>query len=195
MTKRSKTRIHKATAQMIVPQDDDAARAMIAKLGQIDRNLAEVGELIRARIEGARADFKAITDVANGEAKLIHAALQAYFEANADRLTDGGKRRTVDWPEGRMGHRLSKPKLKLLAEEDSIIDVIDRLGLDGLLRVDVQLEKPAITNILKGGTDFAAEHVAVLAALMSIEQREEFFAAAHDVATATTIDHGETNNG
>jgi phage host-nuclease inhibitor protein Gam len=170
MTK-STRRVTKSAADMMTPKTDDEARHMLAKLGLIDREIKRVDELATAQIAAARADQKAFTDLRLGEAKLIHLALQNYFTAHETRLTDGGKRRAVQWPEGSMGHRLSKPKVKLLLEEEDVLDELEARGLDHLIRQTQSIAKDVILAA-------DPEDIAHLADLLTIDQRKEFFATA-----------------
>lgn len=183
---KSSRRVYKSAASAVVLNTDTEARAMIARLGEIDRAIAHQADIARQEVEQAKATLKAVADNLTTDAKAIHRALKSYFEAHADRLTDGGKRKTVDWPEGRMGHRLSKPKLKLLMEEALVVDFLDARCLDHLLRVDIHVDKAAMLAALADGTDNVAD-------LAEIDQREEFFAAAAEVETerAVEVDAGE----
>lgn len=165
-----KPRITKSAADLILPQNDTEARVMIARLGTAQRRAAAQTELVRAEIEKLKSDLKSFLDVIDGEARLLHKALQAYFTAHAERLTEGGKRRTVDWPEGQMGHRLSKPKVKLLLEEALVIDFLDTRQLDEMLRVKTEIDRNALLAALQDGIPEVLD-------LAEIDQREEFFVA------------------
>lgn len=180
-----KPRVTKSkAAELIVPQTDDQARAIIARLGDGTRRLAEQAELTRQQIESLRGQLKAFADVIDQEAALQHRALQIYFEAHAERLTDSGRRKTVDWPEGQMGHRLSKPKVKLLMDEQLVIDFLEAWNLDHMLRVKVEIDRQALlADLLTEGP--------LVSDLAEIVQREEFFVApaAADAPPALEVTH------
>ncbi|TXG82041.1 MAG: hypothetical protein E6R12_12565 [Sphingomonadales bacterium] len=180
-----KPRITKSkAAELIVPQTDDQARAIIARLGDGARRLAEQAELTRQQIDSLRGQLKAVADVIDGEAALQHKALQIYFEAHAERLTEGGRRKTVDWPEGQMGHRLSKPKVRLLQGEELVIDALEARALDVMLRVKVEVDRQALLADLLSKEPLVSD-------LAKIEQREEFFVApaAADAPPALEVTH------
>jgi phage host-nuclease inhibitor protein Gam len=165
------TRTYKSAASLIVPQDDEAARNMLARLGEIDRDIAAAAEQVRKQVEKAKAQLKKFSDVRTDEAKTIHRALQSYFEAHQARLLDGSERKSIDWPEGCLGLRLSKPALKLIQEEALVIDALDERNLDEFLRVQISINRKAmIAALLDGTTDLLAD-------LAEIKQREEFFAS------------------
>lgn len=180
-----KPRVTKSkAAELIVPQNDDQARAVIARLGDGTRRLAEQAELTRQQIESLRGQLKAFADVIDEEATLQHKALQIYFEAHAERLTDNGRRKTVDWPEGQMGHRLSKPRVKLLQDEELVIDALEARALDIMLRFKVEIDRQELL------ADLLTEEPLV-SDLAEIVQREEFFVApaAADAPPALEVTH------
>jgi len=180
-----KPRVTKSkAAELIIPQTDDEARRMVARLGDQARRVAEQAELTRQQIESLRGQLKAFSETIDQESALLHKALQVYFEAHAERLTEGGKRRSVDWPEGQLGHRLSKPKVKLLLDEDSVVDLLDARGLDHLLRTRIEIEKPALLAALLNAE-------AEVLDLAEVVQREEFFVApaAADAPPALEVTH------
>jgi phage host-nuclease inhibitor protein Gam len=176
------TRTYKSAAQLIVPQSDDAARVMLARLGEIDADISARKASINAEIEKAKAQYKAYADTRSDEAKTIHLALQSYFEAHAQRLTEDGARKSIDWPEGRMGLRQSKPKLKLLMEDAEIISELDARNLDHYLRTQISLNKEGLIAALLDETDEA------ITDLVTIEQREEFFATAASLQAEDSVE-------
>jgi phage host-nuclease inhibitor protein Gam len=183
-----KSRIYKAAAP-IIPLDDETARAMIARLGEIDSSVAAQAEIAQGAITQLKADLKVFVDLRNEEAKLLSAGLHGYFQKHENRLTDNGKRRSVDWPEGRMGYRLSKPSLKYLMDEDAVVDALDARNLDHFIRITVEPNKELMLAALIDKTD------ADIGDLCEIKQREEFFAAAASISQPDSVDVGAPEYG
>lgn len=123
------------------------------------------------------------------EMKSILAAAKPWWAANSDQLTEG-KRKSVELAGCLIGERLSKPALAFPKPEEHAINLIEGQAWPALLRVEKELDKPAIMKALAfvpPSSASEAEIDGIVDAMdlrdtlqrfgFSISQREEFFIA------------------
>lgn len=138
----------KKTAPVAVPQSYDAANALLARLGQIDR----LRTLKEAELAEEVAKLKAHVETEIGplvvEEKLIAQQLEAFAGAHRNKLTDGGRTKYHDMPAGRIGWRNDPPSVKFKRgfKEADIIAALKELRLARFLRRTFTINKQAMLD-------------------------------------------------
>lgn len=147
-----------------VPKDLADASKFIANMAReqraIDLVQSRLNEQVDVLKERAIADSqpheKAKGDLLEG--------LYIFASANRQKLTDDGKKKTVELPGGSFSWRLTPPAVALKDIKQVIAD-IKSLGLDRFLRVKEEVDKEAMLK---------EQDVATTIKGVSIKQREDF---------------------
>lgn len=132
----------KAAAQA-APQTREECATAIARLGELQRQakrleLAMNDEIaaITQRAQPELDELKARIDAERG-------AVQAWCEANRIELTSGGKTKTANLVTGEVSWRQRPPKC-LVRGEETVIETLERLGLERFVRNIQQVNKEAV---------------------------------------------------
>lgn len=157
-------RVKKNAPKFPVPQTQEQAAKMLAEIGEHQRE--------RQRIQANMNDKLALVREQFEEQALPHAeaivgkttAVQHWFEANRDRLTQGGKTKTVKLATGEVSWRMRPPSCKL-RNVKGLIEQIKERGLLQFLRVKEEPNKEAM---------LAEQELALSLKGVSIEQGEDF---------------------
>ena len=152
-----------------IPRDDSEAREAIREIGDVNRQALRLEAEMNDAIAGLQQDYGARVAPLTDRVRQLTEGLQMYAEVNRDRLTRGGKTKTVEFATGKISWRLRPAKVSL----KKIEEVIERIRAAGLterfLRTkvevnrDAMLEDRATASALKGvtigsdGEDFAVE--------------------------------------
>jgi phage host-nuclease inhibitor protein Gam len=170
MSRKAKT----LTQQLPVPQNDEELAQAVAKIGESQRAVMAIESKLAA-------DVSSLTETAGTDAKphqdtidQLTRALQVYCDANRQRLTEGGKTKTVELLTGTVSWRQRPAKVNLSDKVDQIIARIEDSAYAGkFLREKVELDKeamikePSLANTIKGvrvasaGEDFIVEPTTV----------------------------------
>ena len=156
-----------------------------------------------ARTDAAIAQLKterdAIIAPQEAEMKTIAAQLQPWWEANRDELA--GDRRSIELGGCQIGHRLTPPSLGFPKPEQVAVTLLRDAGWVGLLRVKMELDKPAVMTairLLESGigpddVEVATARRALTTWGFKIVQKDEFFI--EPATVATTLAAGNTTLG
>lgn len=131
-------------ANLPVPQSDAEAMTAIAEIGRIDREIA--------RIEADASDeVTKVTEAAGAKAAPLRDRLDAivdglkvYCEANRDRLTGGGKSKTIAFSTGTVSWRNAPAGVRFNATVAVIIQRIKDLNLPQFIRTKEEVNKDAM---------------------------------------------------
>ncbi len=124
---------------------DEACAVAIARVGELDRDLARIEQTKSAAVSRAAAEAEARAKPLQEERASIAARVFAYADEHRDRLTEGGKRQNAPFPSGKVEWRKGRPSVQ--AEPAALEKAIARIravGLDRFLRVKTELDKVAI---------------------------------------------------
>lgn len=161
-----------------VPTDLEAANVLLGEIGtlqrQIDRIDLNLSEAVAALKKTAGDEAKPLAD----QLKAKVAALCAYATTNRETIIPAG-RKSVSLSQGVMGFRLGNPTVKVAkGQDEAVIATLERLGLTGLLRHVVELDREAILR------DPAT--IAGLAGI-GVEQVETFYVKPLDVSSEQAV--------
>jgi phage host-nuclease inhibitor protein Gam len=144
MTKTIKgTRLKRVAETALVPVDMASAAASLARIGQLQRDLA-VAELVLAETV-AKAKQSAETAAAphKAEIEMLTRGLQIWAEARRDDLTQGGKTKTVTLATGEIAWRSRPPSVRL-RDPAAVIETLRRLQLSRFLREKIEIDREAM---------------------------------------------------
>lgn len=152
-----------------MPQSDAAASEAVARVGELQRELARREADMNDALAAIKAECEEAAAPLKREVAERTQALKAYCEANRDRLTGSGKVKFYDFPAGKIAWRARPPKVTLRDKVDVILTRIKALGLMQFVRVKHEVDKEAmlaepdlaatITGVSIGsaGEDFVVE--------------------------------------
>lgn len=165
-----------------VPQTAQEARALLAEIGALDKAIAGLADQSAQEIAAIKASYDYYIAPLTDTAKEKFLALKSWFEANQDTLPKG--RKSIDWPEGQLGYRLSPPALKVAADqEQAVIDRLDLICRDDLFRIKRSIDKPAMIRALREDDRLNS----LLEDRVEIVQAHEFFARPIDLDAERSI--------
>lgn len=174
----AKGKLKRAAETAVAPGNRQEAEAMLARLGEIRRDMA----LHSAALEEGVAALKAAAETAAqplaAEAEALFRGLQLYAEANRAALTEDGKTKTVWFATGLLAWRTRPPSVKL-RDVAAVIETLRATGLDRFLRVKHEVNKEALladpvaaqsipgVTIGSAGEEFIAEPLVVVVELVA----------------------------
>ena len=147
-----------------VPKNLLEAADFLSSIGREKRKIERIQSVLNEKIEELKT--KAIAEVKSHEEEIsqLVEGLFAFAESNRDKLTDGGKRKTVELPTGLFGWRMTPPAISI-RNIKSVLAKLKELKLNHFIRVkeevnkEAMLKDPELAETIKG---------------VSIIQREEF---------------------
>lgn len=161
-----KTRIKVPVASMPkVPKDLKEAADILLEISKEKRAIEEIQSKLNETADQLK--LKASRDAETHQDKIFQlmSGLFAFAEANHDKLTEEGKRKTVETMNGNFGWRTTPPAVNI-SNTEKAIKSLESLGLDHFIRIKKEVNKE---EILKNPEK--AEKIKGI----SITQREEFF--------------------
>lgn len=149
-------------------QSQDEAEAHIAKLGEIQRELARIQADYGDAAAALKADAERMAAPLKEDAEDLQVRIQGWCEANRSSLTKGGKVKFADLATGKIAWRALPPKVTIRKAE-VVLEACRRLGLTQFVRTkrevnkEVMLAEPELARTLPGvtigseGEEFAIE--------------------------------------
>lgn len=161
----SKIRSIKRPVTAVAKSLEEAAE-FLSLIGQEKRKIENIQAIFNEKIEGLKT--KVMAEVKSHDEKIsqLIEGLFAFAESNREKLTDGGKRKTVELPTGLFRWRMTPPAVSI-RNIKSVLSKLKELGLNRFIRVKVEeepdkeqmLKEPELVETIKG---------------VSITQHEEF---------------------
>ncbi len=139
------TRIKSTARQHPVPQSREECAAAIRQLGDLqrmhERQRCEMNDLIAAITQDHQPILQDLAD----QVEALRAAVQTWCEANRVALCGEGDKygKTASLVTGEVAWRQRPPSVRVRGEEE-VIQALQEMGLQRLLRVKTELDKPAI---------------------------------------------------
>lgn len=133
----------KTPAHSITCNSQDDLIACIARIGNLDRQRTRMVVDADDKIAAIKQDLGHGVEPLTGEIEAVQKAVQSYCEANRDRITNGGKTKTVPYTTGEIGWRQRPPSVGVRAAE-TVIETLKKLGLGKFVRTKEEVNKEAI---------------------------------------------------
>jgi phage host-nuclease inhibitor protein Gam len=146
------------TQAIDVPQNDGAASELLAEYGETYNKLVAIEGGMNDALAKVKGTFEELAAPHNERLKTIFLQLTAWASAHRDRLTEGGKTKTVQLPAGNVGWRLRPPAVRWVKgmKVEDIVQAIKNAGLRRFLRIKEEpnkermLEEPEIAAKIAG---------------------------------------------
>jgi phage host-nuclease inhibitor protein Gam len=126
-----------------IPYSTAEVSEFISRLRDAKRAIEKKTLTANARIAKIQAELVAETTPIQQELDDLAAGLQAYATAHRFELTDGGKVQSTEFGTGRLGWRMTPPRVELRGL-DKVIDWLRREGLKAFLRIKWEVNKEAM---------------------------------------------------
>jgi len=149
-----------------VPKSLEEAAKFLAQIGSEQRSIDMIQSNLNTEVEKLKAKVVARVESREDRISRLVEGLFAFAEVNRDKLTDNGKRKTVEVPTGWFGWRMTPPAVSL-RKVASILESLHSLGLERFIRLKEEVNKEAM---------LAEPDVAKKVKGVSIGQHEEFIA-------------------
>ena len=140
MAKKTRT----AGANIAVPQSKDEARASVARIGVLNRQIARDQASLNDKIAKLKEAAEVAAAPLQEEADRLTEGLKIWGEANRRELTGGDKTKTVDLGTGEIKWRLQPPKVTIRGGVEAVIEACKRLGLQRFVRTVEEPNKEAM---------------------------------------------------
>lgn len=147
-----------------VPRSHAAAARMIRRVGQIERRREALRSRLNNKVAAIQQRLLGEVQPLDIEEQGLVDALKAFEHAHHDEAADRG-RRTMSFPTGDIGRRLTPPALKIEDEEVALANLVGR-GLTQYYRVHREINRVALLD---------APEVACTIPGAVIERQEKFF--------------------
>jgi phage host-nuclease inhibitor protein Gam len=168
-------------ASVSVPQNQAQARESMLAIGTAQNK--------RKQIEADMNDaIQKVRDVYNEKAaphadliEMLSSGLQTYCEANRDKLTGNGKKKSADIGAGEIGWRVTPPKIACRKLIDIIAAITGKRLGKKYLRRKIEINKDAILeDCQKQGDQWALPEKLQCIAGLSVKSKEEFYIKPHE---------------
>ncbi|MBF0165980.1 MAG: host-nuclease inhibitor Gam family protein [Magnetococcales bacterium] len=138
-----KQRVKSQAVTISVPQSREETDAAIARIGTLQLQRTRIHADKDERLAAIDREFKVLIEPLDEEIRTRAAGVQAWCEANRDRLTRDRKVKYGDFPAGQVKWRMRPPKVSLRAVEMLITILLER-GLGRFIRTKQEVNKEAI---------------------------------------------------
>lgn len=136
-------RVSKRATPVPVPQTHTEANATLARIGELQRRLAQVQTGLDAAIADAKAAAEADAVPLKAEVETLTTGLQVWAEANRTAITENGRTKTAKLPAGEIGWRTRPHSVRVTGVEDVLKRLVEA-GLDRFVRVKREVNKEAM---------------------------------------------------
>lgn len=143
MAKPNHTRMKAPALPVIAPADPDAAGAMVARMGEIGRDLTLAQAALDERIAKIKEETAVAVRVLVAQMDNLRAGIQAWAEANRNALTRGGRSKTVHLTTGKLEWRNLPPSVRF-SSPGAVLEMVEKMGLEKFLRRKVELDREAM---------------------------------------------------
>lgn len=133
----------KAPAHTVTCNSQDDLIACIARIGELEREKMRMTAEADDKITEIKQSLGHGIEPLSGEIEAVQRAVQSYAETNRDKLTNGGKTKTVPFTTGEIGWRQRPPSVSVRAA-DAVIETLKKLGFARFVRTKEEVNKEAI---------------------------------------------------
>jgi len=137
------TRRIKTSAVGPVPQDREQVRDYILRIGRHQNDRKRIEATMNDQIQKIKDKYQAQAAPHAEQIAELSQGVQVWCEANRDKLTNGGKRKSADLGAGEIQWRTRPPKVSL-RNIPGVIEALKALGLAQFLRTKEEINKEAI---------------------------------------------------
>lgn len=144
MTKTIKgARLKRAAETAAVPQSLDEAAEVVARIGQIERDLTVAATALAEDIALTKQIAEASAAPLKAEMEMLARGLQVWAEANRETLTDGNRTKTVKLATGEIAWRARPPSVKL-RDTNAVMEALRAHQLSRFIREKFEIDREAM---------------------------------------------------
>lgn len=143
MSATKRARVKAPALAVVAPATAEQANAMIRRMGDIVRDRLIIQAAMDEKIAALRASAEAEAAPLAAEMSNLHAAVQAWAEANRDDLTRGGRVKTHKMPAGEISWRLLPPSVRITSPL-AVVALLEKMGLERFLRRKIEIDRDAM---------------------------------------------------
>lgn len=132
-------------AALAAPQTKDECAAAIARLGELQRELARATTEMNDAISAITEQAQPVLEGMKERIAALQQAVQTWCEANRVTLTENGRTKTANLVTGEVNWRQRPPRC-VVRGEDTVIETLRRLGLGRFVRERAEVNKEAVLN-------------------------------------------------
>ncbi len=142
MAKKTKTKL--AAADLPVPQSREEAASAVARIGEINREVARREADLNDQLARIKEQVEAALLPSREEADRLLRGLETWASANRRDLTGGDKTKTVDLGTGLIKWRLKPAKVSIKGGVEAVITACKSLGLRRFIRTVEEVDREAM---------------------------------------------------
>lgn len=133
----------KSKAVIYAAQTQDDVVRDIKIIGDLTREITRAETQMNDAIAEITKTYAPFFEETKDRLDNLQVGVQAWCEANRDKLTDGGKVKTANLVTGEVQWRIRPPSVGL-TKPDEVVNTLKRLGLDRFVRIKEEVNKDAI---------------------------------------------------
>lgn len=126
-----------------VPQTIEQAAELLATLGMLSHEAKKEADKIDEIVALAREAGETILRPLRDDIKLCFDGLKAYANANRDKLTNGGKKKSVKLSTGTLRWHMKPPKVDI-ENPEAVTKLLKEMGLEDWVRTKSEPDKAAM---------------------------------------------------
>jgi phage host-nuclease inhibitor protein Gam len=139
----NRSRVKAPALKVAAPADADQAAVMVARIGDIVRDLALSEAAMNETISRLKLSTGATMAPLTAEMKKLYAGIQVWAEANRAELTRDWRTKTVKLSTGELAWRNLPPRVQIKSEE-TVLGLLESMGLKTFLRTRTEIDRDAI---------------------------------------------------
>ena len=171
----------KNSASVSVPQNQAQARESMLAIGQAQNKRKQIEADMNDAIQKVRDTYNELAAPHADLIECLSSGLQTYCEANRDKLTGNGKKKSADIGAGEIGWRVTPPKITCRKLLDIITAITGKRLGKKYLRRKIEINKDAILeDCQKQGDQWALPEKLHGIAGLSVKSAEEFYIKPHE---------------
>lgn len=143
MTKTKAGRVKRPAETAPVPADMASAATTLARIGQLQRDLAVSEAALAETIAAAKQAAEAQAAPIKVELDLLTRGVQLWAEANRDALTNGGRTKTITLATGEIAWRARPPSVRL-KDPAGVLEFLRAKQLGRFIREKQEVDREAM---------------------------------------------------
>lgn len=138
-----RTRVKSAALPIEAPSNAEQAAVMVARIGELIRDLAVNDVALDEQVAAIKLSFGQADQPLISEMKKLHAAVQAWAQANRAELTQDGRTKTIRLASGKLEWRTRPPRVRI-TDEEAVLTFLANASLTEFIRTKQEISREAI---------------------------------------------------
>jgi len=157
-----------------IPKSLEEAAEYISRIGEEQREINGIQNRLNEKVEKLKSQAMAETSQREATISELVEGLFIFAESHRNKLTEEGKKKTIELPTGIFGWRITPPAVSLKNVKEVLTELIKR-GLKRFIRTkqevdkEAMLKEPELAKNIKGVTISQREEFVVKPAELEVE--------------------------